>query len=131
MNGTAATAYMSLVPFEQNLAVNPANIVTLQAAAVNAATSAGPSATAQVMCLSCHRAHATAFPEMTRWNNEGEFMVLGGSYPGTDATVTDARNVAFARGKTVAETAAGYVNKPVTAFATYQRVLCNKCHAKD
>jgi predicted CXXCH cytochrome family protein len=131
LTGSSATSFLSLVPFEENLAVNPANLAALQSRATNAATSAGPVAGAQVMCLSCHRAHASAFPEMTRWNNEGEFMVLNGAYPGTDATVTEARAVQFARGKTVAETAAGYYNKPVTAFATYQRVLCNKCHAKD
>jgi hypothetical protein len=30
-----------------------------------------------------------------------------------------------------AETNAAYYDRPVTKFATYQRVLCNKCHAKD
>jgi predicted CXXCH cytochrome family protein len=131
LSGASASSYLSLVPFEENLAVNPANLATLQASATNAATSAGPGATAQVMCVSCHRAHASGFVEMARWNNEGEFMVIEGAYPGTDATVTAARAAQFARGKTVVETAASYYNKPVTAFATYQRVLCNKCHAKD
>ena len=35
------------------------------------------------------------------------------------------------RGRLAVETQAAYYDRPVTAFATYQRVLCNKCHAKD
>jgi hypothetical protein len=63
---------------------------------------------------------------MTRWNNENEYMIKNGVYPGTDSTVSD-----IARGRTTAETMAGYYNKSITKFASFQRVLCNKCHAKD
>jgi predicted CXXCH cytochrome family protein len=132
LNGSSATAYNSLVPFEQGLAVSVANLATLQTRALNTGAAIaleGPMATGGVMCLSCHRAHASGFPEMTRWNNEGEFMMKNGFYPGTDSTDTDSRGIA--RGKTVAETSAAYYNKPITAFATFQRSLCNKCHAKD
>ena len=48
--------------------------------------------------------------------------------PGTDTTSTVPQ---FARGRLGAETQAAYYDRPVTAFASYQRVLCNKCHAKD
>jgi hypothetical protein len=37
----------------------------------------------------------------------------------------------FARGRLGAETQAAYYDRPVAKFASYQRVLCNKCHAKD
>jgi hypothetical protein len=80
------------------------------------------------MCLSCHRAHASGWPEALRWNSEGEFMIYNGMYPGTDNAAGDANN---ARGRKAVETAAAYYDRPVTTFATYQRVLCNKCHAKD
>lgn len=129
LTGSAATAYNSLVPFEQHLAVSNANIAALQTRALNtgaAAALVGPEATAGPMCLSCHRAHASGFPEMTRWNNEGEFMIKNGQYPGTDNS-----DSSIARGKTSAETAQAYYNKPITAFSTFQRSLCNKCHAKD
>ena len=39
-------------------------------------------------CLSCHRAHASGFPEMLRWNMKDEFMVYDGLFPGTDTTPT-------------------------------------------
>ena len=129
LTGSSATAYLSLVPFEEGLALSSANLATLKSHAVtNGSQLGGMTATSQVMCLSCHRAHASGFPEMTRWNNEGEFMVYNGFYPGTDTTPAVPQ---VARGRTGAETAASYYNKPVTSFATYQRVLCNKCHAKD
>jgi hypothetical protein len=84
--------------------------------------------TSNVMCLTCHRAHATGFPEMLRWNMEGEFMVYNSLYPGTDTTPTVPQ---FARGRLGVETQAAYYDRPVTQFASYKRVLCNKCHARD
>jgi hypothetical protein len=85
------------------------------------------------MCLSCHRAHASGFLDMLRWEQEYEFItkVVGGvtSYGGTDVAPTDN---ALSRGRTNAEKQASYYDRPAgTFFATYQRVLCNKCHAKD
>jgi hypothetical protein len=55
-------------------------------------------------------------------------MIYSSLYPGTDSTPTVPQ---FARGRVAAETQAAYYDRPVTAFASYQRVLCNKCHAKD
>lgn len=119
MSGSSANSYLSLVPFEEGMTVNVANIAALQLKAKNNDTQlGGPTATAQVMCLSCHRAHASAFPEMTRWENESEFIVSNSLYPAVN-------------GKTTPETLAAYYGKPATKFATYQRSLCNKCHAKD
>lgn len=84
------------------------------------------------MCLSCHRAHASGFIDMLRWENEYEFItkVIAGatSYGGTDVAATDN---ALSRGRLNAEKVAAYYDRPATQFATYQRVLCNKCHAKD
>jgi predicted CXXCH cytochrome family protein len=125
LTGTAATSFTSLVPF----ASNTGDIVSLQALANNTLiTSAGPATSDKVMCLSCHRAHASGFPEMLRFNLEGEFMVYNSLYPGTDTTPTVPQ---FSRGRLGVETQAAYYDRPVTQFATYQRVLCNKCHAKD
>jgi hypothetical protein len=75
-----------------------------------------------VICLSCHRAHASGFPEMLRWNMSTTFIVQNGAYPsGTVGTAP----------KTSAAYQAAYYDRPPTVFANYQRVLCNKCHAKD
>jgi predicted CXXCH cytochrome family protein len=125
MTGVAASSFTSLVPF----ASNTNNYGTLAGLANNTSpTGAGPSDGDQVTCLSCHRSHASGFPEMLRFNIEGEFMIYNGLYPGTDTTPTALQ---FAQGRLGAETMAAYYDRPVTTFATYQRVLCNKCHAKD
>jgi len=125
MSGGLATSFTSLVPF----ATGSADYTVLAGLASNALPqSPGPGSSEQVTCMSCHRAHATGFPEMLRWNMEGEFMVYNSLYPGTDTTPTVPQ---FARGRTGAETQAAYYDRPVTQFATYQRVLCNKCHAQD
>jgi predicted CXXCH cytochrome family protein len=116
MNGNHASSFLSLVPFMQNtsdytlLSANASNTV---------ATSAGPATSDQVSCLSCHRAHASPFPSMLRWGMDNEFMVSNGVYQ------------IESRGRSNAEAIAAYYGRPVTAFASYQRVLCNKCHAQD
>jgi hypothetical protein len=125
LTGTAATSFTSLVPFMENTG----DIPTLQSHSKNNnGYLNGPSSTDKVACLTCHRAHASGFPEALRWNMEGEFMIYNSQFPGTDTTPTVPQ---FARGRLGAENQAAYYDRPVTAFASYQRVLCNKCHAKD
>jgi hypothetical protein len=110
--------YDSLIPFEtgqtraQIQATNaPSNVAYV---AIAAGANSNP------MCLSCHRAHASAFGSMMRWYMDNEFIVSNGAYktepPG---------------GRQLVEMQAGMYQRPVTAYATYQRSLCNKCHAKD
>ena len=116
LSGTQATSYTSLVPFEEGLGLSAANIATLKTHA--AGSTAGPTgADENVMCLTCHRAHASGFPYITRWRN-AEFITSAGAYSLT-GNMTD-----------VEYTAAMY-DRPATVFATYQRSLCNKCHVKD
>ena len=86
----------------------------------------GPASSDQVACPSCHRAHASGWANALRWNMAAEFMVYNSLYPGTDNTASS-----YAQGRLAAETQAAYYDRPVTKFASYQRVLCNKCHAKD
>ncbi len=127
LTGTSATSYSSEVPYEENVAMSSTNFNTLKTHAVNnGSNKTGMTATSQVMCLSCHRAHASAFPEMTRWSNEGEFVVYNGLYPGTDNTGTS-----YSIGYNSADYALGMYSRPTSQFASYQRSLCNKCHAKD
>jgi hypothetical protein len=125
LSGAAATSFNSLVPFAENTG----DIATLKTHASNTGGYLnGPGTSDKVTCLSCHRAHASGWPEALRWNMEGEFMIYNSLFPGTDTTPTVPQ---FARGRVGAETQAAYYDRPVTAFASYQRVLCNKCHAKD
>jgi hypothetical protein len=86
--------------------------------------------TENVMCLSCHRAHATAFSSMTRWAPNTEFITTDGKWPGIDVN-TNAEAVAISNGMTQAEYAKAMYDQPASKFAVAQRVLCNKCHAKD
>lgn len=124
--GDQSTAFNSLVPFE----TGSTDIPTLAALASNDDSQlGGPESSANVMCLSCHRAHASGWESMMRWNMGSELLTIHGLFPGSDSADPDAQDLA--QGRTVAETEAAYNNRPITAFATYQRSMCNKCHAKD
>lgn len=68
--GSQATAYLPDVPFED--------------ASSTTSSTTGPTASSRVMCLSCHRAHASSAPAAGRWdfnvtllNDDG---VVSGSY---------------------------------------------------
>ena len=69
--GTAITSYLAAVPFE-----DAANTTT---------SAAGPTASSRLMCLTCHRAHASSGPSSGRWDFNvttlGEDGVISGSYP--------------------------------------------------
>ena len=128
MTGSPATSYLSLVPFEEGLGYSTASINTLKLHAVtNDSQLGGPTGgLSQVMCLSCHRAHASGFPESQKAQIESPFIIQDGIYPGSDNAQSS-----IARGHSSQETAAAYYNRNVTKFSGYQRSLCNKCHAKD
>ena len=89
--GSQATAYLAMVPFDD---------------ASNTTTStAGPSASSQIMCLTCHRAHATSAPDAGRWDFNVTLMDDDGLESGSYAMANP--------------------------FDANQRSLCNKCHVKD
>jgi hypothetical protein len=68
--GTVTTAYLAATPFE-----DPSS---------NTETTAGPGGGSRVMCLTCHRAHATSSPAALRWDFRvallAEDGVVSGSY---------------------------------------------------
>jgi predicted CXXCH cytochrome family protein len=132
MSGTNADSYLSLVPFEENIGSTHAlgDYTTLKTHAVDDGSQPqGPTVTGgeQVTCLSCHRAHASGFEYALRWNPESEFIIYNGTWPGTDV----GSPTQFSRGRTYAEYQGAMYEYPEALFATYQRSLCNKCHAKD
>jgi cytochrome c553 len=90
--GTQATAYLAQVPFED-------------AANGDVTSTAGPTGTSTVMCLSCHRAHASSAMDAGRWDFQVALLAEDGHESGSLA-----------------------LNNPYDAN---QRSLCNKCHAKD
>ena len=106
-SGNAATSYWGLVPFE-------AASVDLETADPANYTQ-GPTGTDEVMCLTCHRAHASPFNDIARWDMSVNLISL--SHPLT----TD---VGFIQ----TDVDRKYYNY---TFVANQRSLCNKCHAKD
>jgi len=108
--GTPATSYLALVAFEQGV-TDP----TL----LDPTSTQGPTASANVACITCHRAHASAFPNATRWDNSETFIAESHPQP-TDGGVTgnDVLNSYYGRDM-------------VAQFGEFQRSLCNKCHVQD
>ena len=108
--GSKETAYLFLVPFETG---------AKEASSLDPRSTAGPDPGANVMCLSCHRAHASAFRAIGRWDLDAHF--LSRSHPAkgdTDASSADVMH--------------SYYGLDIAAkFGTGQRSLCNKCHKKD
>ncbi|WP_226373933.1 cytochrome C [Citrifermentans bemidjiense] len=124
LNGSAGTAYSSLVPFE----MGTDDYAVLKATAnSNGSNRSGATMDANVMCLSCHRAHAAGWDSSMRWNPNTTFIVYDGKYPGTD----NGAPAAIAQGRTSAEVKMAMYGRRASDFAVYQRSLCNKCHAKD
>jgi hypothetical protein len=124
LNGRGETSYTSLAPYEEGTDDQP---VLAQRAKTDGSFTRGPDSGANVMCLTCHRAHASGWDQMTRWNMSAEFIVYKGVYPGTD----NGAPAQHAQGRTAAETQKALYDRPPMLFAAYQRGLCNKCHAKD
>jgi hypothetical protein len=108
LNGDPTTSYWALVPFERGAG-----------ATLSASSTAGPDTQSNVMCLTCHRAHASAFQNAGRWDFTSEF--IADSHPdAADGGVTgnDVLNSYYGRDK-------------ATEWGPLQRSLCNKCHLQD
>lgn len=92
-DGTATDSYYAQVPFED--------------AGAATGSTAGPTNASRVVCVSCHRAHATSGPDAGRWDFNVTFLHEDGDESGSWAIP----------GGTYAD-----IN---------QRSLCNKCHSQD
>ena len=122
-----ASGYDSLVPYQT---ANSTDYPALRAIALDNTSNAQIATSDKVMCLSCHRSHASGFEFMGRWNNAGELIAVEGLWPGKDSPNSIASQAKYAQGRTVAETTAAY-NGTNMHYSSYQRSLCNKCHAND
>lgn len=109
--GTLATAYDSLVPFERGVT---------DGSLLDMASTVGPDAASNVMCLTCHRSHASANANMGRWDFEVE--LLEESHALASADVPAGAAVYYKNGAVV---------DVVAEYGQWQRSLCNKCHAQD
>jgi len=129
-NTDVTRAFLSLVPFEEGTSSYE---VLKGHAATDDSNLGGPNAYSTVMCLSCHRAHASGFDAMTR------YRVSNDSVPSTvpDATGNamwpdPVSNAAAAQGRSAMETQQSYYGRNASPFAApTQFDWCNKCHAKN
>lgn len=108
--GDPLTSFDGLVPFERG---------ETDGSRLSPDSTAGPSASANVMCLTCHRAHASAFPNAGRWDLEEEFLKDSVAY---NAPETIGAAVYYKDGAVV---------DVESMYGDYQRSLCNKCHHWD
>ncbi len=131
LTGVQATSYTSMVPYEEGVTAIAA--LAAHSGSGGLASTEGPKlGSEQAMCLSCHRAHASAWPQALRWQaTSGEFLTTDGAYPGIDAPTTEGQSGQFHLGYTQAQVQRSFYERPATIYASYQRSLCNKCHAKD
>jgi cytochrome c553 len=103
-------AYSELVPFETG---------DLDDSTLDTTSTEGPTGTSLVMCLSCHRAHASAFPDAARWDMAE--TLLFESHPNGDDD-----------GSTADDKLNSYYGRTWTDNGDdSQRSLCNKCHPQD
>ena len=108
---TSGGPYEALVPFQRE---------TDDPTALMTDDTSGPDSGDTVMCLSCHRAHASAFSNAGRWDFTTEFPAE--AHP--DGGVTD--------DSTALEMTNSYYGRDIaTEFGEHQRPFCNKCHLQD
>ena len=110
ITGTKTAAYLALVPFESG---------TADTLSLDPSSASGPAQGANVICLTCHRAHASAFQDIGRWDFETTFVADSHPQPGDGgAAGNDVRNSYYGRDM-------------VSEFGLNQRWFCNKCHLLD
>lgn len=133
--GGVATAYDPLVPIERGAAItassdlaDPTDIAT---------AGVGAAGGAQVMCLTCHRAHASGFDNALRWAySDSEFIAESWQeVTGHALEVLPDPAIATPYYKHGVEVDVASFDPAATPFTNgygeYQRSLCNKCHVQD
>lgn len=108
LSGTMAGAYLQFVPFERG---------TATAELLDPISTAGPDSAANISCLTCHRAHASAFRSAGRWDFDA--LLLIDSHPAlgdSGAAANDVDNSYYGRDIAV-------------EFGAGQGPFCEKCHA--
>ncbi len=121
LTGISTMSYLSLVPFEEGTA----SYAVLKSHAKNDDSYlVGPdSVNAQVMCLTCHRAHASGWDGATRWNTTTDFIVSNGLYAQQGQPYQP-----YGQGRTELEAQMAYDGITESRFALNQDTLCHKCH---
>ena len=131
--GTSANSYDPLVPIERGGVTASSELVDPTDAAV---ASFGTTGTSQVMCLTCHRAHASPYNNALRWDyTTSEFIAESwNTLSGTGTVLPDPAVAAmyYKHGTVVDVATFDPAATPFTnGYGEYQRSLCNKCHVQD
>ena len=111
--GTSATSYDALVPFERGIA---------DGSLLDYDSTIGPDGASNVMCLTCHRAHASANENIGKWDFGAELLTES-SLAGSDDS--------FGLDKNAGTYAAGAIIDIAATYGHSQRSPCNKCHVQD
>jgi len=106
-SGVTASAYLQFVPFERG---------TSNMQMLDPNSTAGPDSNSNVMCLSCHRAHASAFGNAGRWDFTATLLV--DSHPAVGDIGATASDVYYSY----------YGRNIATEFGSGQGQFCEKCH---
>ncbi len=127
-NTNTAKAFSTLAPFatdtQDRTVMKPQAVTGTGGSSLHAAATTADN----VVCLSCHRAHATAFESDIRWNYAGnEFITAADS---SNAAIYDSVN-GKGTGYSVTQQQNAYYGRPASFFGPNARSYCNKCHAKD
>ena len=112
MTGTNADSFDRLVPFERGIVDSDGD--GQPDVGLTVTNVAGPDTNSNVMCLTCQRAHATAWPDALKWDPDDELI---------------AHSAALADPVFAAQ--AYYGDDIAVRYSNYQRQLCNKCHVQD
>lgn len=128
LSGNSLDSYTSMVPYEEG--TSDRSSLSAHAVSDGSHTQGPGTGLENVMCLSCHRAHASGWDDATRWNMpKSGLIVVNGAWPGVDAP-GEAGLAENAQGRTQAETRAAMYDRDASVYSTFQRVLCNKCHGQ-
>jgi hypothetical protein len=107
LSGSPSASHLALIPFERGVA---------DPALLDPSGSRGPDGNSRVMCLTCHRAHASAFRAIGRWDFDAPSVA--NSHPGPGDGGVTGNDIFYSY----------YGRDMVSRFGTSQRTFCEKCH---
>lgn len=131
--GSSGSSYSSLSPFEEGVtdhSITSYNQLKTHARSDDSFLEGPDNNSATVGCISCHRAHASGWDGIGRFNFKSTFITVANT-DGDPIYPSPSTDPEIAMGRTAAEIQAAYYDRPAAKFSAYQRSLCNKCHAKD
>lgn len=107
LGGVSSLAYLQFVPFERGIS---------DPQLLDPTSRQGPNTNSRVMCLTCHRAHASAFTSIGRWDLDA--LLLAESHPATSDSGVTGNDVSYSY----------YGRNIAIEFGPEQGPFCEKCH---